>query len=464
MHDINFILKTLGLERFIHLMSLKKIDKEIFKQLSKLESLNDDRKSFETKCQEIENINNIINKQIPLLKKSNDEKSLSEKFEIVRNNNIEIKNFKEKIDSIEQEIKYILENCPNIPLINEGCEVLLPIGDDEEQNTIISHYGELKTFNFTPLAHDVIGENLGLMDFEQTAKISGSRFVTLKGKIAKLEQALINFMIDTHTKEHGYELISPPYLVRDHAMYGVGQLPKFSEQSFVVTAGPNYGETKILDSADSYRLIPTAEVSLTNLFADKIILQKELPIRYIAVTPCFRSEIGSAGRDVTGIIRLHQFMKVELVSFVDDNEKQKVVQCIFSNDIDNAQDLCEIKCEFKRMTRCACIILEKLNLPYRITLLSTGDTGFSSHVTYDLEVWMPSQNQYREISSCSYFGDFQGKRMNGRYKDDDTKKNKPLHTLNGSALAVGRTIAAIIENYQTKNSDFEIPEILKKYF
>ena len=461
MHDINFILNNLGLEKFIYLMSLRKIDEEIFRMLPELQSLNDERKLFETKCQEIENQNNLINKEIPILKKNNDEKILLEKFEIVKSNNIEIKNYKEKIDLIERKIKFILESCPNIPLLNENFEILLPIGD-EDQNKTIKEYGEIRKLNFTPLAHDVIGEKRGLMDFEQTAKMSGSRFVTLKGKIAKLEQALINFMIDIHTKEHGYELISPPYLVRDNAMYGVGQLPKFSDGSFIVTSGTEYGKTKTFDSADSYRLIPTAEVSLTNLFADKIISQKELQIRYVAVTPCFRSEIGSAGRDVTGIIRLHQFMKVELVSFVDESEKQKVINLQKEN-IQN-KNIDETKSELERMMRCACIILEKLNLPYRIALLSTGDTGFSSHITYDLEVWMPSQNKYREISSCSYFGDFQGRRMNGRYKDEITKKNKSLHTVNGSALAIGRTIAAIIENYQIKDGDFEIPEILKKYF
>ena len=464
MHDINFILNTLGIEKFIDLMSTRKIDESIFHQLKNLESLNNERKSFETKCQERENQNNVINKEIPLLKKNNDEKQLVEKFDIVKNNNISIKNYSEKIDLAEKEIKFILENCPNIPLIDDALNVLMPIGDDENKNKIIKNYGEIKKFNFTPLPHDTIGEKLGLMDFEQTAKMSGSRFVTLKGKIAKLEQALINFMIDLHTKEHGYELVSPPYLVRDKAMYGVGQLPKFSEQSFVVTSGPSYGEEKTLNGIDSYRLIPTAEVSLTNLFSDKIISQKELPIRYVAVTPCFRSEIGSAGRDVTGMIRLHQFTKVELVSFVDDSEKKLASDFLQKNNFTNQNNLSEIESEFERMTRCACMILEKLHLPYRIVLLSTGDTGFSSHATYDLEVWMPSQNKYREISSCSYFGDFQGRRMNGRYKDENTKKNKPLHTLNGSALAIGRTIAAIIENYQTENGDFEIPEILKKFF
>jgi seryl-tRNA synthetase len=465
MHDINFILNSIQLEKFIQLMSTRKIDEEIFNQLINLKISNDERKSLETKCQEIENQNNIINKEIPILKKNNKNNELLEKFEIVKNNNSEIKNYKEKIEFLEKQIKHILENCPNIPLMDsKNIEILLPIGEDEEKNKIIKNYGEIRKFNFKPLSHEFIGEKLGLMDFEQTAKISGSRFVTLKGKIARLEQALINFMIDIHIKEHGYELVSPPYLVKNKAMYGVGQLPKFSDQSFVSTSGPNYGETKILDEDNSYRLIPTAEVSLTNLFSDKIISQKDLPIRYVAATPCFRSEIGSGGRDVTGIIRLHQFMKIELVSFVDENEKQKIINFVLNDQGFLNKNFKEIDCEFERMTHCACTILEKLNLPYRVTLLSTGDTGFSSHITYDLEVWMPSQNKYREISSCSYFGDFQGRRMNGRYKDETTKKNKPIHTLNGSALAVGRTIAAIIENYQTKNGDFEIPEVLEKYF
>ena len=390
----------------------------------------------------------------------------------------------------------------NTPLCDKNHKLLIPKGG-EENFKVVKEFGKPIVFDFKPLTHEEIGEKNDYLDFKQTAKISGSRFVTLKGKVAMLEQALIRFMVDRHVKENGYELVSPPYLVRNSAMHGVGQLPKFSEESFIATSGAEYGKPQTLDFNDGYRLIPTAEVPLTNLVSDKIVSKNDLPIRYVAVTPCFRSEIGSAGRDVTGMIRLHQFMKIELVSIVDDLEEEKIINTIknrcskkdsnvLSDHINyNVDPLTSFgmpyfaeddspKCchaehhsestsninntnELHRMRNCATKILEDLKLPYRVICLPTEDTGFSARITYDIEVWMASQNRYREISSCSYFGDFQARRMNARYKCDIDGKNKFVHTLNGSALAIGRTIAAIMENYQTADGDFNIPEVLEKF-
>jgi seryl-tRNA synthetase len=321
-----------------------------------------------------------------------------------------------------KEIENILASTPNIP------EDIVPVGIDETSNKEIRVVGEKTKLNFQAKHHFELGENLGLIDFEQAVYMSGSRFVLLKGMIAKLERALANFMLDIHTGEFGYTEISPPYLVKDQAMYGVGQLPKFEEDSFVTTNG--------------YRLIPTAEVSLTNIVADKILNLEELPLRFTAYTPCFRSEAGSAGRDTRGMIRLHQFSKVELVSITDE---------------DNSKD------EHERMLSCAEEILKRLKLPYRVMLLSTGDMGFSAQKTYDLEVWLPAQNMYREISSCSNCGSYQARRMKARYRKNDDKSTKFVHTLNGSALAVGRTIVAILENYQQEDGSIIIPGALVPY-
>lgn len=318
-------------------------------------------------------------------------------------------------------LQQILESLPNLPAED------VPYGTDENMNKLVRSFGKVGKNPFAK-QHFQLGEDLGMMDFAITAKISGSRFVTLKADLARLERALINFMIDIHVKEFGFLELSPPALVRPAAMYNVGQLPKFAEDSFLTTT--------------DYRLIPTGEVPLTNMVADSILPREELPIKYVAYTPCFRSEAGSSGKDGRGMIRMHQFGKVELVTITTPDESDH---------------------EHEFITNAAEEILRRLDLPYRLMLLCTGDMGFSSKKTYDLEVWLPGQNQYREISSCSNCGDFQARRMKARYKEFGETDNRFVHTLNGSALAVGRTIVAILENYQNDDGSITIPDNLVSY-
>tara|TARA_R110002111_G_scaffold49822_1_gene87650 strand:- start:10252 stop:11553 length:1302 start_codon:yes stop_codon:yes gene_type:complete len=323
----------------------------------------------------------------------------------------------------------ILMGLPNLPLAE------VPDGQDEEGNVQVGKpWGEPKRIN-NPKDHADLGEalksDLGFsqMDFDSAVKMSGARFVALRGKLARMERALAAFMLDLQTGEHGYEEVSPPLLVRDNALVGTGQLPKFAEDLFATTL-------------DHY-LIPTAEVPLTNLIREQILDASRLPLRFTAHTPCFRSEAGSAGRDTKGMIRLHQFNKVELVSIVE-NEEQGLA-------------------ELERMTGCAEEVLKRLDLPFRRMLLCTGDMGAGARKTYDLEVWLPSQNTYREISSCSYCGDFQARRMDARFRKEAGAKPEFVHTLNGSGLAVGRTLVAVIENYQNEDGSIAVPEALRPY-
>ena len=312
---------------------------------------------------------------------------------------------------------------PNIPFED------VPVGPDETANVEVHRSGQKPTFDFTPKEHYELGEALGLMDFEVAAKMSGARFVVLKGDLARLERAIAQFMLDTHRTEFGYEEVSPPYLVRDNAAYGVGQLPKFAEDLFQTTNG--------------YWLISTAEVPLSNLVADEIVSRETLPRRYMAFTPCFRSEAGSAGKDTKGMLRQHQFHKVELVGITTPEESSQ---------------------EHERMLKAAQTILEKLELHYRTVVLCTGDMGSQSKKTYDNEVWLPGQDAYREISSTSNCGDYQARRMNARMRDPEgDKKTRFVHTLNGSGLAVGRTLIAIMENYQEKEGSIRIPNVLQPY-
>ncbi|KIE05076.1 Serine--tRNA ligase [Candidatus Jidaibacter acanthamoeba] len=335
---------------------------------------------------------------------------------------VQVPQLEESIKELESKLEEMMINLPNTLLDD------VPEGKDEDDNQEVRKWGEIKQFDFTPKHHYELGEGLNQMDFEAAAKMSGSRFVVLKKDLAQMERALANFMLDIHTSEFGYTEVSPPLLVKDEAMFGVGQLPKFDQDSFLTREG--------------LRLIPTAEVSLTNLVREMILEEEELPLRYTAYTPSFRSEAGSAGKDTRGMIRVHQFSKVELVSIVRPRDS---------------------KAEHERMTTCAEEILKRLELPYRIMLLCGGDTGFSSQKTYDFEVWLPGQNKYREISSCSTCGDFQARRMKARYKELDSRKNYFVHTLNGSGLAVGRTIVAILENYQNSDGSINIPHALQKY-
>jgi seryl-tRNA synthetase len=323
---------------------------------------------------------------------------------------------------LRREIDEILAGLPNLP----GEEV--PDGPDETANRVLRHHGEPPHFDFAPLSHEALGERLGMMDFARAGKLSGSRFVVLRSALARLERALGQFMLDLHTTEFGYTEVSPPLLVRDEAAFGVGQLPKFAEEMFRTT--------------DGYWLIPTAEVPLTNLVAGEILDESALPLRYAAWTPCFRSEAGAAGKDTRGMIRQHQFEKVELVSVV--------------RPADSAA-------EHERMTACAEEVLKRLGLAYRVVLLSTGDMGFASQKTYDIEVWLPGQGTYREISSCSNCGAFQALRMKARYRPAEGKGALPVHTLNGSGLAIGRTLIAILENFQRHNGTVALPSVLQPY-
>ncbi len=317
----------------------------------------------------------------------------------------------------------VLAEIPNLP----AAEV--PEGRDEHGNKEARRWGDQRNFSFAPKQHFEIGEALGLMDFETAAKIAGARFVLLRGPLARLERALASFMLDLHTGQFGYSEIVPPYLVRDEAVYGTGQLPKFAEDLFRTT--------------DGRWLIPTAEVPLTNIAADAILEEAALPLRFTAYSPCFRSEAGAAGKDTRGMIRQHQFSKVELVSIAHPDHSDA---------------------EHERMTACAEEVLKRLGLPYRVMLLCTGDMGFSARKTYDIEVWLPGQGAYREISSCSNCGDFQARRMKGRFRPTGDKKGtRFVHTLNGSGLAIGRTMVAIIENYQEQDGSVRIPEALRPY-
>jgi len=327
---------------------------------------------------------------------------------------------------VKKKLENILSSLPNLPLKD------VPIGIDETFNKEVLKSGSIKEFNFKPKSHFELGENLKMLDFDLATKTTGSRFVFVKDKLALLERAISNFMLDTHTLINCYKEISPPLMASDTSMFGTGQLPKFENDQF---------EIKIDEKSGRKFLIPTAEVILTNVVRDQILNIKELPMRLVALTPCFRKEAGSYGKDTKGMIRQHQFYKVELVSIVENNECLK---------------------ELERMTNCATIILDKLKLPYRKIVLSTGDMGFSAEKTYDIEVWLPSENKYREISSCSSCGSFQARRMKARYKN---KNNETIFvgTLNGSGLAVGRTLIAILENYQNSDGSITIPDVLKPY-
>ena len=356
------------------------------------------------------------------ISKSKDESLFEKSKEISK----QIENLSKKQKIIKNELDNLLSSIPNLPLDE------VPVGKDENDNIEVTKSGEIKDFKFKPLSHYELGEKLNMLDFDLATKTTGSRFVFVKDKLAALERAISNFMIDTHIQKNGYTEISPPLMATDETMFGTGQLPKFENDQF---------EIKFDDKNDRKFLIPTAEVILTNMVKNQIIDKKKLPMRLVASTPCFRKEAGSYGKDTKGMIRQHQFYKVELVSIVENN------QCMQ---------------ELERMTECATKILDDLKLPYRKIILCTGDMGFGAEKTYDLEVWLPSENKYREISSCSSCGSFQARRMKARYKNKDNNIEF-VGTLNGSGLAVGRTLIAILENYQLEDGSIIIPEVLKPY-
>ena len=356
------------------------------------------------------------------ISKSKDESLFKKSKEI----SIQIEELSKKQKIVKDKLDNILSSIPNVPLND------VPVGKDENDNKEVIKVGKINKFSFKPMSHYELGEKLNMLDFNLATKTTGSRFVFVKDKLAALERAISNFMIDVHTQTNGYKEISPPLMASDDSMYGTGQLPKFENDQF---------EVKLDEKNDRKFLIPTAEVILTNMARDQILNIKDLPMRLVAATPCFRKEAGSYGKDTKGMIRQHQFYKVELVSIVEN-------------------DKCEE--ELNRMTNCATMILDKLKLPYRKIILSTGDMGFSAEKTYDIEVWLPSEKKYREISSCSSCGTFQATRMKARYKNKSNETTF-VGTLNGSGLAVGRTLIAILENYQNSDGSVSIPDVLKPY-
>jgi seryl-tRNA synthetase len=393
-----------------------------FSYLRNVVKLDEERRKYIAKVEELKNFRNDKSKMIGLYKKEG--KDLTPLMKEVDGIGKQISELDVSVSTAEKKIKDIMDIVPNLPSLK------VSVGRDEKDNKEVRKYGGLPKFTFKPKPHWDLATSLDIIDFDRAAKITGARFAIYKGLGAKLERALINFMLDLHTTEHGYKEILPPFMVNANAMYGTGQLPKFEEDLFKLeTVG--------------YYLIPTAEVPVTNMHMDEIVNVEQLPIKYCSYTPCFRAEAGAAGRDTRGIIRQHQFNKVELVKFCTPEQSY---------------------IELEALTNNAETILKKLELPYRVIQLCTGDMGFASALTYDIEVWLPSYNAYKEISSCSNFEDFQARRANIKFKRDPKAKAELVHTLNGSGLAVGRTVAAIIENYQNEDGSITIPTVLRPYF
>ena len=414
------------------------------KQQKKMHNIKDIRNDFENFKEKLKNRNidisldNIISldgenrkliqekEKFEMEKKSISKSKDQRLFEKSKELSLKIEEINKNQIKLQTQITDILSSIPNIPLSD------VPVGQDENSNKEIEKKGEIKDFNFKPKTHYELGDKLNMLDFDLATKTTGSRFVFVKKELAQLERAISNFMIDTHTQKNGYTEISPPLIATAETMFGTGQLPKFENDQF---------EIKLDEGEGRKFLIPTAEVILTNIVKNQILEKNKLPIRVVASTPCFRKEAGSYGKDTKGMIRQHQFYKVELVSIVENDKCSE---------------------ELERMSNSATMILDALKLPYRKIVLCTGDMGFSAEKTYDIEVWLPSENKYREISSCSSCGTFQARRMKARYKGQDSSKEF-VGTLNGSGLAVGRTMIAIMENYQTEDGSILIPEVLKPY-
>lgn len=374
----------------------------------------------------LKNQRNSVSDKIGVLKKGNEqEKKAAEPLIVeMRETSRKIKELDAKLSDIEGQLQQIVMTIPNL------CDDTVPVGQNDSENIEVKTFGEKPSFAFTPKPHWEIGEEQGIIDFEAASKLSGARFALLKGFGSRLERALINFMLDLHTQKHGYTEVLPPFLVNTPTMTATGQLPKFEDDLFKI------------QNWDLY-LIPTAEVPVTNIHRNETLAEKDLPIKYTAYTPCFRSEAGSHGRDTRGLIRQHQFDKVELVKFTTPESSEQELENLLSD---------------------AETVLQMLGLHYRVVTLCTGDLGFSATKTYDIEVWLPSQETYREISSCSNFLDFQARRGGIRYRPEGEKKSKLVHTLNGSGLAVGRTLLAILENYQQEDGTVAVPEVLQPYF
>jgi seryl-tRNA synthetase len=414
MHDIQFIRDNPALfDAGLRKRGLAPLSAQILE-------LDQRKRAAQTGFQEGQARRNEASKQIGMVKKQGgDAEALMAEVAALKDRLAE---FEAAEKQVAEELEGLLLTIPNLPADD------VPQGEDESGNVELRKVGTPPVFDFTPLEHDALGEKLGLMDFPAAARISGSRFVVLKGALARLERALGAFMLDLQTGRHGYTEVNPPVLVRDNALLGTGQLPKFAEDLFKTETG--------------HYLIPTAEVPLTNLVNGELLDEAALPLRFTALTPCFRSEAGAAGKDTRGMIRQHQFPKVELVSIAHPDASEA---------------------EHQRMTACAEEVLKQLGLAYRVIVLCSGDMGFGAKKTYDIEVWLPGQNAYREISSCSNCGDFQARRMNARFRPKEEKATRFLHTLNGSGLAVGRTLIAVLENYQQADGSIVVPEVLRPY-
>ncbi|MGI9412050.1 MAG: serine--tRNA ligase [Hyphomicrobiales bacterium] len=389
---------------------------------SEILDLDRERREHVSKLQDAQTRRNDASKLIGAAKAGGDDAKAQGLIDEVAELKSFIQSGEDEERRLSEDLDGLLSGLPNLPLDD------VPVGKDEAANIEHRVVGTVPEFAFAPRQHFEIGEALGLMDFETAAKLSGARFVVLKGALARLERALAQFMLDLQTTEHGYLEVQPPILVRDAALYGTAQLPKFAEDQFRTT--------------DGMWLIPTAEVPLTNLVRETILDEADLPQRFTACTPCFRSEAGSAGKDTRGMIRQHQFTKVEMVSITTPETSEA---------------------ELERMVTCAEEVLNRLGLAYRVVVLSTGDMGFGARKTYDIEVWLPGQDAYREISSCSVCGDFQARRMQARYRPSDDKGTRFVHTLNGSGLAVGRTLIAVLENHQREDGSVSVPEALRPY-
>lgn len=390
--------------------------------VARFEQLEQQRKAIQVRTETLQNERNSQSRLIGRMKASGED--VQPIMDAVSRLGVELESAKEELNRVQGELEAFLAGLPNLP------DASVPEGASEADNVEIRRWGTPPQFDFTPRDHSELGERLGILDFEAAARLSGARFATLRGPLARLHRALAQFMLDLHTTEHGYTEVMVPFLVLEQALYGTGQLPKFEADLFKVPGERNF------------YLIPTAEVPVTNLVADRILKPEELPCKFVSHTPCFRSEAGSHGRDVKGLIRQHQFEKVELVQIVAPDQSESALD---------------------ELTRHAETVLMKLGLPFRTIVLCGGDMGFSAARTHDIEVWLPAQNTYREISSCSNCRDFQARRMQARWRNPDTGKPELVHTLNGSGLAVGRTLLAIVENYQMADGRIRVPEVLVPY-
>ena len=408
----------------LHDVALRLATRGFQLDVSAFERLETQRKSVQTRTEQLQNERNTRSKAIGQAKARGED--IAPLLAEVDQLGSELESGKRELEVIQLELDNLMLNIPNLP------DASVPIGADEEGNVEVRRWGTPRNFDFTIQDHVALGEQHGWLDFETAAKLSGARFALMRGPIARLHRALAQFMLNLHTSEHDYEETYTPYLVQASALQGTGQLPKFEEDLFKISRE---------DQADLY-LIPTAEVSLTNIVAGEILDVKQLPLKLVAHTPCFRSEAGASGRDTRGMIRQHQFDKVEMVQIVEPGTSGEALESLTGN---------------------AEKVLQLLGLPYRVLALCTGDMGFGAVKTYDLEVWVPSQDKYREISSCSNCGDFQARRMQARYRNPETGKPELVHTLNGSGLAVGRTLVAVLENYQQADGSIQVPDVLKPY-